>query len=91
MAKSVIKISLATKFRVLFGTAVLGIIASALVVPWYFTELLAEREVQNTGEELTRLRLAEWEREHAKNPAAARDENSMVISLYARSPGSKDR
>lgn len=80
MAKRFVKISLATKFRLLFGVAVLGIIAAALVVPWYFMELLAEQDLQRRGAELTRLRLNEWREEHAKNPVAATDSHSKIIS-----------
>ncbi len=83
MAKRLVKISLATKIRLLFGLAVLGIIAAALVVPWYFMELLAEQGVQRPGSELTRLRLNEWIQDHPKDPAAAEDASSRVVSLYA--------
>jgi signal transduction histidine kinase len=82
MAKRLVKISLATKFRLLFGVAVLGIIAAALVVPWYFMELLAEQGVQRPGMELTRLRLNEWLELHPKDLAAAEDKASRVVSLY---------
>jgi signal transduction histidine kinase len=71
MAKRFVRISLATKFRLLFGAAVLAIIASALVVPWYFMELLAQQNVQSSVEELTRLRLQEWYHLH---PLAAEEE-----------------
>ncbi len=64
MAKKNITISLATKFRLLFGTAVLGIIAVALVVPWYFMELMAQQGAQHAGAELTRLRLKEFTENH---------------------------
>ena len=57
MAKRFVQISLATKLRLLFGLAVLGIIAAALLVPWYFLELLAEQNVQTPAAEVTRLRL----------------------------------
>ncbi len=69
MVKKFVTISLATKFRLLFGTAVLGIIAAALVVPWYFMELMAEREAQRAGAELTRMRLNEFVREHPRKHA----------------------
>ena len=78
MAKQVVKISLATKFRLLLGFAVLGIIAAALIVPWYFLELLSEQGVERPGAELTRLRLNEWlleHREQARRP-------SKVSGLY---------
>jgi len=83
MAKRLVRISLATKFRLLFGLAVLGIIAAALVVPWYFMNLLAEQGVQQPGSELTRLRFNEWQRDHPKDPAAAEDKSSQVAGLYS--------
>ncbi len=82
MARRIVKISLATKLRLLFGLAVLGVIAAALGVPWYFMELLAEQGVQRPGSELTRLRLNEWLREHPKNPDADDDKNSHVVTFY---------
>ncbi|MBS3735270.1 MAG: HAMP domain-containing protein [Phycisphaerae bacterium] len=86
MAKKFVKISLATKFRVLFGAAVVGIIAVALLVPWYFMELLAERGVEQTAGELTRLRYNEYVQDHLDHgsEAAADDAKSEVVDLYAR-------
>lgn len=78
MAKRSVTISLATKFRLLFGTAVLGIIAAALVVPWYFMELLAEQGAQRAGAELTRLRLSEFIRDHPRKRSAP----SQVAAIY---------
>jgi len=66
MAKRHVRISLGTKLRLLFGPAVLVIIAAALVVPWYFMELLAEQGLQKPGAELTTLRLNEYIRDHPK-------------------------
>ena len=63
MAKRFVTISLATKLRLLFGAAVLVIIAAALVVPWLFMERLAEQGVQRAGEVLTELRLNEFIRD----------------------------
>ncbi len=83
MAKSFVTISLATKLRLLFAAAVLGIIAAALALPWYFMELLAEQNVRRTGQELTHLRLAEWTLEHQSNPEAAGDDGSHVTALYS--------
>jgi len=83
MAKRLVRVSLATKFRLLFGLAVVGIIAAALVVPWYFMAMLAEQGVQRPGSELTRLRLNEWLRDHPKDPTAAEDKSSKVVALYA--------
>jgi two-component system sensor histidine kinase BarA len=79
MAKKNVTISLATKFRLLFGTAVLGIIAVALVVPWYFMELLAQQGAQHAGAELTRLRLNEFIVDHAAETAPA----SRVAAIYS--------
>lgn len=91
MAKRLVKLSLATKFRLLFGLAVLGIIAAALVVPWYFMAMLAEQGVQRPGSELTRLRLNEWLRDHPKDPAAAEDKSSRVVALYTAGEKSQTR
>jgi len=66
MAKRHVRISLGTKLRLLFGPAVLVIIAAALVVPWYFMELLAEQGLQKPGAELTTLRINEYIRDHPK-------------------------
>ena len=66
MAKKPVRFSLATKLRLLFGPAVLVIIAAALVVPWYFMELLAEQGVQKPGAELTLLRFNEFFHDHPK-------------------------
>jgi len=82
MAKRLVKLSLATKFRLLFGLAVLGIIAAALLVPWYFMELLAERGVQRPGALLAGLRLEEWVQDHHRAPAAGGDKRSKVVGLY---------
>ena len=79
MAKKNVTISLATKFRLLFGTAVLGIIAVALVVPWYFMELMAQQGAQRAGAELTRLRLNEFIVDHAAETAPP----SRVAAIYS--------
>jgi len=80
MAKRFVQISLATKLRVLFGLAVLGSIAAALIVPWYFMELLSERGVQSPAAAVTRLRLNEWLRKHPSQP----DHGSEVAALYTQ-------
>lgn len=80
MAKQVVKTSLARKFRLLMGFAVLSIIAAALVVPWYFVELLSEQALEAPGAELTRLRFSEWLEDHPKKSQPA----SRVSSLYTR-------
>jgi signal transduction histidine kinase len=79
MAGKFVSISLALKLRLLFGAAVLTIIAAALVVPWYFMELLAEQTVQQRGAELTRLALNAHLLEPPKNPAA----DNTVAVLHA--------
>jgi len=79
MAKKNITISLATKFRLLFGTAVLGISAVALVVPWYFMELMAQQGAQRAGAELTRLRLNEFIVDHAVQSSPP----SRVEAIYS--------
>jgi len=64
VAKKFVNVSLAAKLRVLFGISVLGVIAAALVVPWYFLERLADQSVEPMARELARLRLNEWSRSH---------------------------
>ena len=81
MARRLVRISLATKFRLLFGLAVLGIILAALGVPWYFMELLAEQALHRPAEELTRLRLNEWVLWHRERGPVA-DANSRLILMY---------
>ena len=82
MAKRFVRISLGTKFRLLLGAAVIGIITAALVVPWYFMELQAEQGLQHLGRSLTRLRLNEWVQYHPKRDPRARDSHSQVVGLY---------
>ncbi len=91
VAESVIKISLATKFRLLFATAVLGVIVVALVIPWFLMEMIIEKEAQAIGEELTRMRLNEWQHQHSTNPMAAGNENSRIVALYAQGADTGDR
>ncbi|MBT3200107.1 MAG: HAMP domain-containing protein [Phycisphaerales bacterium] len=79
MAKKTVTISLATKFRLLFGTAELGIIAVALIVPWYFMELMAQQGAQRAGAELTHLRLNEFIVDHASKAARP----SRVEAIYS--------
>jgi len=66
MAKTSVRFSLAAKLRLLFGPAVLVIVAAALIVPWRFMELLAEQGLQKPGAELTLLRLNEFITYHPK-------------------------
>ncbi|MCD6304591.1 MAG: HAMP domain-containing protein [Planctomycetes bacterium] len=91
MPKRLVKLSLATKLRLLFGVAVLGVIAAALMVPWYFMELLAEQGVQQPSLELTRLRYYEWLQTHPKDIAAAEDSSSRLVALYTADDESGDR
>lgn len=77
MAK-LVRLSLAMKLRLLFGAAVLGIIAAALVVPWYFLEVLAEQGVQQRGTAISRLVINAHLLE-PKDPAIG----NQVASLYA--------
>jgi len=90
MAKKFVKISLATKLRLLFAVAIVGILAAALIVPWYFLELLAEQNILRCGEELTRLRVNEWIRFRQHNPAAASDAGSILVAAYAENARSSD-
>ncbi len=89
MAKKFVKISLATKFRLLLGTALLVVIAAALVVPWYFVELLAEQSLQRSADELTRLRLNEWVDRHPGNKQDAKDK-SEIAAYYSRGASASD-
>jgi signal transduction histidine kinase len=78
MAKKSVKISLATKFRLLYGASVLGIIAAALMVPEYFMERLADQGVERPAAELTRLRMNEWTQTHFQNAGAP----SQIVAYY---------
>jgi two-component system, NarL family, sensor histidine kinase BarA len=83
MAKKFVKVSLALKLRIVFGAAVLVIIAAALAVPWYFMELLEAQRAQRDASELTRLRLHEFVRDH---PDPNRSARSDVAMLYTMAP-----
>jgi signal transduction histidine kinase len=83
MAKRQVKISLATKLRLLMGGALAAVIAAALAVPWYFTGLLAEQGVERPAKLVTRLRLEEWVQQHPQDANAARGDRSRVIALLA--------
>ncbi|MCE5279778.1 MAG: ATP-binding protein [Planctomycetaceae bacterium] len=78
MARQVVRISLATKFRLLLGVAVLTIIAAAMGAPWYFLELLSDQGIERPGAELTRLRVNEWMQEHMRQG----DTPSRLAQLY---------
>jgi two-component system, NarL family, sensor histidine kinase BarA len=83
MAKRFIRISLAVKFRLLFGLALLGVIAAALLVPWYSMEILSEHSLETTASELTQLRLNEWQRSvMQKGQKHLRDEDSLIVETY---------
>lgn len=93
MAKKFVRISLATKLRLVFGLSLLGIIAAALLVPWYFMELLAEQGVQRPGAELTRLAAAEISRRHGEaqgeRQLTPQDALKDLAALHARRPSSE--
>jgi two-component system, NarL family, sensor histidine kinase BarA len=82
MAKRFVKISLATKLRLVFGVALLGIIMAALVLPWYFMELLAEQGLQGRGAEVTRLSYNEFAQQHVKNRVAPEQSMTAVGAFY---------
>jgi hypothetical protein len=68
MAKAFVRVSLATKLRVLFAAAVFAIIGAALAVPWYFTERMADQAVENAAAQVARLSLNEWVKRHQTKP-----------------------
>ena len=73
MARTFVRISLATKFRVLFASAVVVIIAAALAAPWWVTERLVDDAAAGEARQITSLGLAEWVQHHP-DPAAERGE-----------------
>jgi signal transduction histidine kinase len=87
MAIKFVSISLALKLRLLFGAAVLTVIAAALVVPWYFMELLAEQTVQQQSAELTRLALNAHLVEPPRNPAT--DNTVAALNVAGQAGGRK--
>ena len=72
MAKRFVRITLATKCRLLFGVAAIGIIGSTLIAPVLYTETLADEAVLLAGREVTRLYFHEWMRAHAEDQPAER-------------------
>jgi two-component system, NarL family, sensor histidine kinase BarA len=78
MAKNRVKISLATKFRMLFAASVVIIIIAALAAPWYFMELLAVYGEQKSAKELVRIRLNEWLPTHTQSEPGF----NLVETLY---------
>ena len=91
MAKKFVRISLATKFRLLYGAAVVGVIAVALAVPWYFMELLGAQSVERAATAVAHMRLAEWNQQHQRNIKDARDDGSKVLAAYSRGRGASGR
>lgn len=73
MARMFVRISLATKFRVLFAAALLAIIAVALGVPLYFTERLMDEAAEQSAAQLGRLYLREWVDRHQRKPRPESD------------------
>jgi len=86
MAKTFVRISLATKFRVLFATAMLAIIAVALGVPLYFAERLVDESARSSAAQVTRLALAEWIQRHRTRPRG-----DSEIAKYFSSAGAGRR
>ena len=84
MAKTFVRISLATKFRVLFAAAVVAILAAALGVPWYFAERLTDEAAQEAAEQVARLGLHEWQQRH---PQQLRHESSIARFFTAEGQG----
>jgi signal transduction histidine kinase len=82
-----VRISLATKLRLVFGAAVLGIIACALALPWYFVELMVEQSVGQPASWVTHLRLAEWVARHPSQPAPATMPSDITEYYQADSAG----
>ncbi|MFB3890449.1 MAG: ATP-binding protein [Phycisphaerae bacterium] len=88
MARKFVKISLATKLRLVFGWALVGIIAAALLVPWYFMEQLADQGSLRPAEALTRLACNEFIREHSKQGVIrGREATSQIAALNAGEKG----
>ena len=88
MAKKLVKISLATKLRLLIGGSLLIIIAAALVVPWWFSERLAEQGVQKPGAEMTRLGYKEFLRQHTgPGRAKASESTTQMMDLNVQGQG----
>ncbi len=91
MAKKFVKISLATKLRLLVGSSLLVIIAVALGVPWYFMEMLAEQGVQKPGSEITRLGYNEFCQKHTEKRLNARECTTQVAALNVGRTGIEGR
>jgi len=87
MAKAFERISLATKFRILFAGAVLAILAAALGIPWYFTERLMDAAAEEQAEQIARLGLAEWMDRH--QVPASRDRAGAVARYFTAAGGGR--
>ena len=86
MARTFVRISLATKFRVLLATAVLAILVVALGVPWYFAERLVDASAERSAAQVTRLALEEWVPRHRTSPRPA-----SAVADYFTSAGNGRR
>ena len=84
MPRRHIRISVALKIRLLFGVAVACTIVAALIVPWYFMEILGEQGIEAPARELMQLRLDEWAMRHPESLVDAGDSHSWVFDLYTR-------
>ncbi len=82
MAKTRVRISLATKFRVLFAAAMVVILAAALGVPWYFTERLADDTAEQSAEAVSSIYLGEWVDRHQEQPRPP-----SLVARYFTLPG----
>ncbi|HNX27446.1 MAG TPA: hypothetical protein PKK48_08585, partial [Phycisphaerae bacterium] len=71
MAKKFVRISLAVKFRLFFGLALILAISAALGILWLFVEGLSEQSLESPTREITRLRLNEFRRLHPEDPNKA--------------------
>jgi signal transduction histidine kinase len=70
------------KIRLTFGLALLGVIAAALAVPWYFMEVLSEQGLEGTARHLTRMRLNEWQADGQYQHKNVTDEKSRILKTY---------
>ena len=84
MAKRFVRLSLAVKFRMLFGRALLCVIVAALVLPWYFLDIISEQNVKGPIREIVRFRYKEWVAYHTRKPMQLKqaNESSYIRKLY---------
>ena len=68
MAKNRVRISLATKFRVLFAGAAVAILGATLSAAWYLSERLADHTTEQSVEAVSNIYLREWEARHQEKP-----------------------